>query len=401
MANANTNFELLAKNYLFSEVARRQREYVAQHPDADIIRISIGDVTQPLPPVSIAAMHKAADEMGDAKTFRGYPPEIGFDFLREAIANDEYTALGISAQEIVISDGAKSDTANFTDVLGDGNVILMTDPVYPVYLDTNTIAGRRDKVRMLPCTQGNGFKPLPPDFAADVIYLCSPNNPTGSALTRDELKAWVDYARKNNGIILFDGAYEAFVRDADVPRSIYEIEGASEVAVEFRSFSKTAGFTGTRCAYTVIPKTVQVQGAQGPVSLLDLWVRRQSTKFNGAPYIVQRAAQALYTPEGKRQMRERIDLYLGNAAAIRSGFEALGITAFGGVNSPYVWIKVPDGFDSWGFFDFLLDKCRVVGTPGVGFGQAGEGYLRLTGFGGPARTREAMARIAGALGKKG
>lgn len=397
MVKANPNFELLAKNYLFSEVARRQREYVAKHPDADIIRISIGDVTQPLPAVCIQAMHQAVDEMADAKTFQGYPPELGFAFLREAIAQHEYAQLQISPEEIIISDGAKSDTANFTDVLGDDNVIVMTDPVYPVYLDSSTIAGRRDQVRLLPCTQENGFKPLPPDYAADVIYLCSPNNPTGSALTRDELKAWVDYARRHGSIILFDGAYEAFVRDADVPRSIYEVEGAHEVAVEFRSFSKTAGFTGTRCAYTVIPKSIKIQGAQGELSLLDLWVRRQSTKFNGAPYLVQRAAEALYTPEGKEQMRERIDLYLNNAAVIRNGFEKLGITAFGADNSPYVWIKVPAGYDSWSFFDFLLDKCRVVGTPGVGFGAAGEGYLRLTGFGDPERTREAMQRITQAL----
>lgn len=399
MANANPNFELLAKNYLFSEVARRQREYVAAHPDADIIRISIGDVTQPLPQVCVDAMHKAVDEMGEAKTFQGYPPEIGFAFLREAIAKDEYEALGIGADEIVISDGAKSDTANFTDVLGDGNIILMTDPVYPVYMDTSIIAGRKDQVRLMPCTKENGFKPVPPDFHADVIYLCSPNNPTGSALTRDELKAWVDYARAHNSLILFDGAYEAFVTDADVPRSIYEVQGAKDVAVEFRSFSKTAGFTGTRCAYTVIPNGVKVQTAQGETGLLGLWVRRQSTKFNGAPYIVQRGAEALFTPQGKQQMKQRIDLYMQNAAVIKSGFEALGITAFGGVNSPYVWIQAPEGFDSWGFFDFLLDRCRVVGTPGVGFGKAGEGYLRLTGFGDPQRTQEAMQRIAKALSK--
>lgn len=399
MLKANTNFEKLSKNYLFSEVARRQREYLAKHPDADIIRISIGDVTQPLPQVCIDAMHQAVDEMADAKTFQGYPPEIGFAFLREAIAQHDYAGLNITADEVVVSDGAKSDTANFTDILGDDNIILLTDPVYPVYMDSNIIAGRKDQIRMLPCTQENDFKPTPPDFAADVIYLCSPNNPTGSALTRDELKAWVDYARKHNAVILFDGAYEAFIRHQDVPRSIYEIEGAHEVAVEFRSFSKTAGFTGTRCAYTVIPKTVKAQSSQGPVSLLDLWVRRQSTKFNGAPYIVQRAAAAIYTPEGQQQVRQRIDLYLNNAAVIRSGFEALGLTAFGADNSPYVWIKVPEGYDSWSFFDFLLDRCHVVGTPGVGFGTAGEGYLRLTGFGDPQRTREAMARITKALSK--
>ena len=364
--------------------------------------MGIGDVTRPLCPAAIAAMHAAVDDEADARTFHGYGPEQGYAFLREAIAENDYRARGIDidTDEIFVSDGAKSDTGNIGDILSRGNRVAVTDPVYPVYVDTNVMGGRAGEldaegcwsnIVYLPVTAENGFVPTLPTEPVDMIYLCYPNNPTGTTLTRSQLKVWVDYARKNGALILFDSAYETFIRDADVPHSIYEIEGAKECAIEFRSFSKTAGFTGVRCGYTVVTAAT-LEGERIPLNRL--WNRRQCTKFNGASYISQRAAAAVYTPEGKQQTRETVDYYLRNAHALLDGLRKAGLEVFGGENAPYVWIKTPAGMDSWAFFDALLDRCHVAGTPGSGFGPAGEGYIRLTAFNTYENTMEAVKRIA-------
>jgi len=405
MALINENYTKLPGSYLFSDIARKVTEFKTAHPDANIIRLGIGDVTKPLPTAIIEALHKAVDEMANASTFRGYGPEQGYDFLVNTIVENDYKALGldISTDEIFVSDGSKSDTGNIGDILGLDNIVAITDPVYPVYVDTNVMAGRAgdiqtngkwNKIVYLPCTAENDFVPELPKEKVDIVYLCYPNNPTGTTLTKDQLKIWVDYALKNNVLILFDGAYEAFITESDVPHSIYEIEGAKEVAIEFRSFSKTAGFTGTRCAYTVVPKALMGYTKSGEkVSLNKLWNRRHTTKFNGVPYIIQRAAEACYSPEGKKQVKETIDYYLNNAKIIREALYAQGLQVVGGINSPYIWVKTPNGMTSWQFFDYLLNELNIVGTPGVGFGPSGEGYLRLTAFGTLENTREAVSRL--------
>ena len=386
---ANENFLKLEGSYLFSTVARKQREYQEKHPDKEVIRLSIGDVTKPLAPAVIEAMHKAVDEMAHEESFRGYPPEHGFDFLVDAIHRHDYEERGldIAKDEIFVSDGAKSDCGNIGDIFGEGNTIAICDPVYPVYLDSNIMSGRTDII-YLPCRAENGFMPQLPEKKADIIYLCFPNNPIGVAASREQLKVWVDYANENGSLILYDSAYEAFVTDGSV-KSIYEVEGARTCAIEFRSFSKTAGFTGVRCGYTVVPKALQF----GDVNLNAVWGRRQATKFNGVSYITQRAAEAVYSEEGHRQTEETIAYYRRNARAIFDGLTEAGFKCYGAVNSPYVWLTVPDGMTSWEFFDDLLEKCQVVGTPGSGFGSCGEGYLRLTGFGNYEKTLEAIDRI--------
>lgn len=386
MFKINDNFLALNQSYLFSQVARKINAYKAGHPGVEIIRMGIGDVTRPLAPAVIEALHKAVEEQASSDTFCGYGPEQGYSFLSEAIACNDYKArsIDISSDEIFVSDGAKSDTGNIGDILSLANRVALTDPVYPVYLDTNIMSGRIscNDVELLPCTAENNFVPSLPDTNPDMIYLCYPNNPTGTTLTRTQLKEWVDYARSHGSLILFDSAYEAFITDDDVPHSIYEIEGAKEVAIEFRSFSKTAGFTGLRCAYTVIPKELKGEDSEGNlVSLNGLWQRRQSTKFNGASYLSQRAAEAVYSPEGKIQIKATIDYYHRNAKVLKDGLERAGLKVYGGINAPYIWVKTPDGIDSWTFFDILLDKCNIACTPGVGFGAAGEGYVRLTAFG--------------------
>lgn len=410
MFHINDNFTLLAESYLFSEVAKRINAYKEAHPEVDIIRMGIGDVTRPLCKAAIEAMHKAVDDQADSSTFHGYGPEQGYAFLREAIVEHDYRARGIDmdADEIFVSDGAKSDTGNIGDILARGNRVAVTDPVYPVYVDTNVMGGRAgvldtdgcwSDIIYLPVTAENGFVPALPSEVPDMIYLCYPNNPTGTTLTREQLKVWVDYARAHHSLILFDSAYETFIRQDDVPHSIYEIEGAKEVAIEFRSFSKTAGFTGVRCGYTVVPKALKGVDSKGEmVSLNHLWNRRQCTKFNGASYISQRAAAAVYTPEGKQQTRETVDYYLRNAEVLRQGLLDAGFEVFGGTNAPYVWIKTPDETTSWEFFDILLDRCHVAGTPGSGFGPSGEGYIRLTAFNTYENTVEAISRIKKVFG---
>lgn len=406
MALMNENYLKLPGSYLFSEIARRVNQFKSENPDADIIRLGIGDVTKPLPPAVIEAMKKAVDEMGKAETFRGYGPEQGYDFLIEKIIENDYKPRGVdlALDEVFVSDGAKSDTANFQEVFGTTNIMAVTDPVYPVYVDSNVMAGRTgmfdtekgqyDDIVYLPCTEENGIKPALPTSRVDMIYLCFPNNPTGMTLTKEELKKWVDYARENKSIILFDSAYEAYIREEEVPHSIYEVEGAREVAVEFRSFSKTAGFTGTRCAYTVVPKEILVYDSNGEAhSLNKLWLRRQATKFNGVSYPVQAAAAAIYTEEGKKQVKETIDYYMENARIIREGLEKAGYKVFGGINAPYIWMKTPDNMGSWEFFDKLMKDANVVGTPGAGFGANGEGYFRLTAFGTRENTEKAIERI--------
>ena len=405
MTTINNNYLKLQGSYLFSTVAKRVAAFKESNPGKKVISLGIGDVSKPLVPAVIAAMHKAVDEMGEAGTFRGYGPEQGYSFLREAILKGDYLSRGInlSADEIFVSDGAKSDVANFQELFSPESKVALQNPVYPVYLDTNVMAGRTGAfengryggIVYLPCVEENNFAPELPKEHADIVYLCSPNNPTGSALTRAELKKWVDWALEHNSVILFDSAYEAFISDEDVPHSIYEIPGAEKVAVEFRSFSKTAGFTGTRCAYTVVPKALEISdGNGGKASLNALWLRRQTTKFNGVPYIVQRGAEAVYSPEGFKQTREVIAGYKENALVILDALKRAGITAYGGQNAPYVWLKTPAGLDSWSFFDKLLTEACVVGTPGVGFGSCGEGYFRLTAFNTPELTREAAARVA-------
>lgn len=405
MATINDNYLKLPGSYLFAEIGRRVAAFKEAHPEANIIRLGIGDVTQPLPAACIEAMHKAVDEMADARTFRGYGPEQGYSFLTDVIIEHNYTRRGIAIEsdEIFVSDGSKSDCGNIQEIFGSNNKIAITDPVYPVYLDTNVMAGRTGSlqpdghfkgVTYLPCHAGNSFAPELPKDPVDMIYLCCPNNPTGTTLSRTELKKWVDYARKNQSVILFDAAYAAYITEEDVPRSIYEIPGAKEVAIEFRSFSKTAGFTGTRCGYTIVPKALKGRAADGSlVEFNKLWNRRHTTKFNGTAYIVQRAAAAIYTPEGQKQVKELIGYYMENACIIREGLQAAGLTAYGGINAPYIWLKTPHDMPSWDFFDKLLHEVHIVGTPGAGFGPCGEGYFRLTAFGDRENTRQAVERI--------
>ena len=407
MTKVNQNFLKLPGSYLFSEIARRLAAYTAEHPEAKMIRLGIGDVTRPLAPAVIEAMHKAVDEMGTFEGFHGYGPEQGYDFLREAIAKTDYAARGVDIKpnEIFVSDGAKSDCGNIGDIFGADNVVAVCDPVYPVYVDTNAMAGRAgdfqeelgkwSKLVYMPCVEENGFTPQIPQEKVDMIYLCFPNNPTGTVATKEQLKAWVDYANENKAVILYDSAYEAFITQDDVPHTIYEIEGARTCAIEFRSFSKTAGFTGNRCAYTVVPMELERDGAK----LNALWNRRQCTKFNGVPYVIQRGAAAVYTEEGQRQIKETIAYYQENARVIREGLTEAGLTCFGGVNAPYIWLKTPDGMGSWEFFDKLLKEANVVTTPGAGFGPSGEGYIRLTAFGDADSTKEAVARIRTMLGR--
>lgn len=382
MIRINQNYLDLEKSYLFTDIARKVQAFSETEPELKIIRLGIGDVTLPLPEVVITALQKATADQAKLETFHGYGPEQGYAWLREKIAAMDFAAhkLNITADDIFVSDGAKCDTGNFLDILADDISVAVADPVYPVYVDTNIMAGRKAQITKLPSTKETGFLPLPPAESYDLIYLCSPNNPTGAVAGYDELKAWVDYALEHQALILFDAAYEAFIRN-DAPHSIYEIPGAYDCAVEFRSLSKTAGFTGMRCGYTVIPKSLQIAAADGQnVALRDLWSRRQTTKFNGASYIIQRAAEAVYTPEGQAQCKANIDYYLENAALIKKGLEDLGYVCSGGENSPYVWVEVPEGFDSWSFFDYLLHEFSIVTTPGSGFGKCGEGYIRLSAF---------------------
>jgi LL-diaminopimelate aminotransferase len=405
MALINDNFIKIPATYLFSEIAKRVAQHKEENPSAGIIRMGIGDVTLPLPDVSVDAMKKAADEQRYAKTFRGYGPEQGYAFLREAIVENDFKAKGIDieADEIYVSDGAKSDTGNIGDIFSINNLVAVTDPSYPVYVDTNAMAGRAgesneknewNNLVYLPCNAENNFVPSLPSEKVDLVYLCYPNNPTGTTLTKDQLSVWVKYAWKNNAIILFDAAYEAFITEGNVPHSIYEIEGAKEVAIEFRSFSKTAGFTGIRCGYTVVPKSLMGFSSSGErVRLNKLWNRRQTTKFNGTSYIVQRAAEATYSPEGKLQVRALIDFYTENARIIRNGLTKAGHIVYGGINSPYVWAKTPKGMRSWEYFDYLLNEKNIVITPGAGFGISGEGYIRFSAFGSREDTIEAMKRL--------
>ena len=405
MIKINQNFLNLQDSYLFSTIAKKVAEYSKNNPNKKIIKLGIGDVTRPIVPTCLEAMHKAVDEIGTQEGFKGYGPEQGYEFLREAISID-YKKLGVDIQtnEIFVSDGAKCDCGNIVDIFAKDNIVAITDPVYPVYLDTNVMSGRSGEfdnekgtyknIVYLPVTAENDFKPELPKEKVDMIYLCFPNNPTGTVLSKEELEKWVKYAKENNSIILYDSAYEAFITEEDVPHSIFEIEGAKDVAIEFRSFSKTAGFTGVRCAYVVIPQTVMGYSENGEkVSLNKLWNRRTCTKFNGVSYVVQRAAEATFTEEGKKQIKENIAYYMENAKTIKNGLEDAGYTVFGGTNSPYVWLKVPDGITSWEFFDKLLEEVNVVGTPGSGFGPHGEGYFRLTAFGTKENTKEAIERI--------
>lgn len=405
MAHVNENFLKLPGSYLFSDIAKKVKAYQESHPDKRLIRLGIGDVTRPLPQASIEAMHRAVDEMANKSTFHGYGPEQGYDFLINTIIKNDFEPRGIelSSSEVFISDGAKSDTGNIGDILGLDNKVAVTDPVYPVYVDSNVMGGRAGQlngkqwsdITYMPCTAENNFIPSIPSNRIDVIYLCYPNNPTGTTLTKAELKKWVDYALSHDALILFDAAYEAYIREDDIPHSIFEIEGAKRCAIEFRSFSKTAGFTGVRCGYTVIPKEVTATTAIGErVALNALWNRRQCTKFNGTSYITQRGAEAIYSKEGKQQVRETIDYYMENARIMREGLTAAGIQVFGGKNAPYLWVKTPEGFTSWQFFDHLLNEANIVSTPGVGFGPSGEGYLRLTAFGQREDCIEAIQRIS-------
>lgn len=396
----NKNYLKLSESYLFSEIARKVKAYKEESPNADIISLGIGDVTQPLAPAVIEALHKATDEMAVAASFRGYGPERGYDFLREAIVEHDFRARGIdiAADEVFVSDGAKSDTGNFQELLSPYVTIAVTDPVYPVYIDANTMAGR--EIVKLPCTPENGFVPELPEGHVDVIYLCYPNNPTGTTLTRAQLKKWVDYALASDALIFYDAAYEAYIQSEDVPHSIYEIPGAKQCAVEFHSYSKTAGFTGIRCGYTVVPKDVKSErvksektGLLETISLNAMWNRRQSTKFNGTSYLSQRAAEAIYTPEGKVQIKATIAYYMENARLMHETLTGMGFKVYGGKDAPYLWVSTPDGMTSWEFFDWLLRSAHVVCTPGVGFGPSGEGFVRLTAFGTHEATKEALKRI--------
>lgn len=401
MFQINDNYQKLPGSYLFSTIAKKVAAFTAANPDKTIIRLGIGDVTQPLAPAILAAMHKAVDEMGCAETFHGYAPDLGYDFLRRAIAENDYRARGcdIEEDEIFVSDGAKSDSANIQEIFAAESRIAVCDPVYPVYVDSNAMAGRTgtyDKeterwsnVIYMPCTAENGFVPEFPEETPDLIYLCLPNNPTGTAFTKSKLQEWVDYANRVGAVILYDGAYEAYISEPDVAHSIYECSGAKTCAIELKSFSKNAGFTGVRLGYAVVPKELKC----GDVSLRNMWARRHGTKFNGAPYIVQRAGEAVYSREGKAQLKEQVAYYMKNAAAIKEGLKKSGYTVFGGVNAPYIWLKTPSGTTSWEFFDRLLENANVVGTPGAGFGPSGEGYFRLTAFGSYENTLAALERI--------
>ena len=395
MSLINENFLKLQDSYLFSTIAKKVAKFTEENPEKQIIKLGIGDVTRPIVPACIEAMHKAVDEIGTKEGFKGYGPEQGYDFLRDAIVKNDYKSRGIDVKkdEIFVSDGAKCDCGNIVDIMG-ANKIAITDPVYPVYEDTNIMSGRKENIVYLPVRAENNFVPELPKEKVDIIYLCFPNNPTGTVLKKEEMKKFVDYAIQNNALILFDAAYEAFITEENVPHSIYEIEGAKNVAIEFRSFSKTAGFTGVRCAYTVVPKTVYGYTRSGEKILLNkLWNRRMTTKFNGVSYIIQRAAEATYSEEGKKQIKENIKYYLDNAKIIKDGLSEAGFTVYGGENSPYIWLKVPDGMTSWDFFDYLLENANVVGTPGSGFGKCGEGYFRLTAFGTKENSIEAINRI--------
>ncbi len=401
MVKVNDNYLKLPGSYLFSTVGRKQREYQAAHPEAKVIRLSIGDVTQPLAPAILDALHKAVDEMGKAETFRGYAPDLGYEFLRNVIADQDYKAKGcdISADEIFVSDGAKSDSANIQEIFSLDNKIAVGDPVYPVYVDSNAMAGRTgsyDKntetwsnVIYMPCTAANHFAPEIPKETPDLIYLCFPNNPTGATVNKAQLQEWVDYANKVGAVIIYDAAYEAYISEPDVPHSIYECEGARTCAIELRSFSKNAGFTGVRLGFTVVPKDLKAEG----VALHGLWARRHGTKYNGAPYIIQRAGEAVYSPEGREQLKKQVAYYMNNAKYIYDGLKEAGYTVSGGVNAPYIWLETPNGMTSWEFFDYLLEHANVVGTPGSGFGPSGEHYFRLTAFGSYENTVEAVDRI--------
>lgn len=401
MAKLNDNYLKLPGSYLFSTVARKVREYQEAHPDKKVIKLSIGDVTQPLAPVIIEAMHKAVDEMGVAETFRGYAPDLGYEFLRTTIAEKDYKAKGcnVSADEIFVSDGAKSDSANIQEIFSLDNRIAVSDPVYPVYVDSNVMAGRTgtyDKVTetwsnviYMPCTAENNFAPELPKEVPDLIYLCFPNNPTGATVKKAQLQEWVDYANKVGAVIIYDAAYEAYISEADVPHSIYECEGARTCAIELRSFSKNAGFTGVRLGFTVVPKDLKIDG----VALHGLWARRHGTKYNGAPYIIQRAGEAVYSDAGRAQLKQQVAYYMNNAKYIYNGLKEAGYTVSGGVNAPYVWVRTPGNMTSWEFFDYLLDKANVVGTPGSGFGPSGEHYFRVNAFGSYENTVEAIERI--------
>ncbi|WP_196594900.1 LL-diaminopimelate aminotransferase [Pectinatus sottacetonis] len=406
MTLVNENYLKLPGSYLFAEIAHRVKAFKEENPQAEVISLGIGDVTQPLAPTVISALHKAVDEMADSTTFRGYGPEQGYDFLREAIVNTIYKpcTAAVSPDEIFVSDGAKSDCGNIQEIFGVDNIIAITDPVYPVYLDTNVMAGRTgsyDKdagifrnVVYMPCIAKNNFVPAIPDKHVDMIYICCPNNPTGTTLSKQQLTKWVQYAQENNAIILYDAAYAYYIMEENVPRTIYEIEGAEKVAIEFRSFSKTAGFTGMRCGYTVVPKTVAGYTKAGVKQALNpLWNRRHTTKFNGTAYIIQRAAEAVLTDQGQKEIKKTINYYMNNARIIREGLSQAGIEYFGGINAPYIWLKTPNNMKSWEFFDKLLRQAHIVGTPGSGFGPAGEGYFRLTAFGDTKNTIKAVERI--------
>ena len=401
MFTVNENFQKLPGSYLFSTIGKKVSAYQEANPDKNIIRLGIGDVTQPLAPAIIEALHKAVDEMGNADTFRGYAPDLGYEFLRKAIADNDYKARGcdINPDEIFVSDGAKSDSANIQELFGANSRIAGCDPVYPVYVDSNVMAGRTgtydaktetwSNVIYMPCTAENNFVPEFPKETPDIIYLCLPNNPTGTTLTKEQLQPWVDYANKNGVVIIYDAAYEAYICESDVPHTIYECDGAQNCAIELRSFSKNAGFTGLRLGFTVVPKALKC----AEVSLNAMWARRHGTKFNGAPYIVQRAGEAVYSEAGKAQLKEQVAYYMNNAKTIKQGLKDAGYTVFGGVNAPYIWLKTPDKMTSWEFFDYLLENANVVGTPGSGFGPSGEGYFRLTAFGNYENTVKALERI--------
>ena len=404
MALVNEHFLKLPNNYLFSDIAKKVNAFKVSHPKTDLIRLGIGDVTRPLPQASFNAMHKAVDELANKETFHGYGPEQGYDFLIDAVIRNDYTPRGVYLEpdEVFISDGAKSDTGNIGDILRHDNSIGVTDPIYPVYIDSNVMCGRAgiledgrwSNVVYLPCLSENNFVPEIPDRRIDILYLCYPNNPTGTVISKAELKKWVNYALENDTLILYDAAYEAYIQDPDIPHSIYEIKGAKKVAIEFRSFSKTAGFTGVRCGYTVVPKELTAATLEGErIPLNRMWNRRQCTKFNGTSYITQRGAEAIYTPEGKKQVKAIIQYYMANARIMKEALESTGFKVFGGENAPYLWVKAPGEVSSWKFFEQMLYEANVVGTPGVGFGPSGEGYIRLTAFGERADCEEAMKRI--------
>jgi LL-diaminopimelate aminotransferase len=407
MIRINENFLKLRAGYLFPEIGRRVRAFKQEHPGAKVISMGIGDVTQPLAPAVVEAMHRAVDEMGRQETFRGYDDSgVGYEFLRQAIADNDFAARGveIDLEEIFVSDGTKSDTGNMQEIFGIDNVVAVADPVYPVYVDANVMAGRTGPagdegqfagIIYMPATAQNGFVPAPPQGPVDMIYLCFPNNPTGAVANKEDLARWVEYARANKAVIFFDAAYEAYIQDPVIPHSIYEIEGARDVAIEFRSCSKTAGFTGVRCAYSIVPKQLKAYTKDGrAVQVNPIWRRRHTTKFNGVSYITQRGAEAIYSPPGRRQVQQTIDLYMANASLIRDTLTKLGYTVYGGLNAPYIWVRTPKGLGSWEFFDLLLNEANVICTPGAGFGPAGEGYVRLTAFGLPQNVREALDRFA-------